>query len=116
MECQLAPFLVRYLGIPLAIRKLTAATFQPLIERPADKLPTWRASMMPRAGHLALIRSVPAAIPLHQLMVLGLHKTALKQINKILRGFLGAGRTDANSGHCHVNWARVCRLLRLGAL
>lgn len=58
MECQLAPFPVKYFGIPLSIRKLTAAAFQPLIDRLADKLPTWRASIMPRAGHLALIRSV----------------------------------------------------------
>jgi hypothetical protein len=74
MECQLAPFPVRYLGIPLSIRRLTAAAFQPLVDRLADKLPTWRASMMPRAGRLALISSVLAAIPLHQLMVLGLQK------------------------------------------
>jgi hypothetical protein len=107
MECQLAQFPVKYLGIPLSIRRLTA-------DRIADKLPTWRASMMPRAGRLALIRAVLAAIPLHQLMVLGLDKKTLKQVNKILRGFLWAGRADANGGHCHVNWARVCRPQRLG--
>lgn len=116
MECQLAPFPVKYLGIPLSIRRLSAVSFQPLVDQLADKLPTWRASMMPRAGRLALIRAVLAAIPLHQLMVLGLDKRTLKQVNKILRGFLWAGRTDANGGHCHVNWSRVRRPPRLGGL
>ena len=78
MECQLAPFPVKYLGIPLSTRRLTAVSFQPLLDRLADKLPTWRASMMLRAGRLVLIRAVLAAIPLHQLMVLSLNKKTLK--------------------------------------
>jgi hypothetical protein len=40
MECQLAPFPVKYLGIPLSIRRLTVDAFQPLVDRLADKLPT----------------------------------------------------------------------------
>jgi hypothetical protein len=78
MECQFAPFPVKYLGIPLSIRRLPGEAFQPVVDRLADKLPTWKASMMPRAGRLALVRSVLAAIPLHQLMVLSFYKKALK--------------------------------------
>lgn len=116
MECQLAPFPMKYLGIPLSTRRLIAASFQPLVDRLADKFPTWRASMMPWAGRLALIRAMLAAITLHQLVVLGLNKKTLKQVHKILRGFLWAGRAEANGGHCHVSWSRVCRPLCLGGL
>jgi hypothetical protein len=48
--------------------------------------------MMTKAGRLALVKSVLMAIPLHQIVVLGLNKKALKQIEKIVRGFLWAGR------------------------
>ena len=57
---------------------------------------------MAKAGRLSLIRLVLAAIPLHQIMVLSLNKKVLKQIEKILRGFLWAGRAAANGGHYHV--------------
>lgn len=61
-------------------------------EPDCNKLPTWKASMMARAGRLALTRSVLAAIPLHQLIVLSLNKKALKHIIKIMQGFLSVGR------------------------
>jgi hypothetical protein len=115
MECELAPCPFKFLGIPLAIIRLPCSAYQPVIDRIADKLPTWKASMMPRAGRPALIKSVLAAIPLHQLIVLSLNKNALKQVNKILRSFLWVGRKDAKGRQCHVNWDKVARLLWYGA-
>jgi hypothetical protein len=72
--------------------------------------------MMTMAGRLALVKSVLMAILLHLVVVLGLNKKGLKQIEKIVRSFLWAGRANANSGHCHVNRVKVCRPLSLGGL
>jgi hypothetical protein len=49
-------------------------------------------------------------------MVLSFNKKALKQVNKIMRSLLWAGRAEANGGHYHVNWSRVCRPLQFGGL
>jgi hypothetical protein len=52
--------------------------------------------MMPKAGSLAMIKSILAAILLHPLMVLSIDKKTLKNIERILRVFLWVGRAVAN--------------------
>jgi hypothetical protein len=49
MECQLAPFPVKYPGIPLTVGRLPALVLQPLIDNIADRLPLWKAGMMTRS-------------------------------------------------------------------
>uniref|UniRef100_A0A453MXU1 Uncharacterized protein n=1 Tax=Aegilops tauschii subsp. strangulata TaxID=200361 RepID=A0A453MXU1_AEGTS len=51
-----------------------------------------------------LVKSVLCAIPVHQLLAFAPPKKTLRQLEKIQRGFLWAGRAVANGGHCHVNW------------
>lgn len=65
MPCAVTEFPVSYLGIPLAVSKLPKSALQPLVDRVADRLPTWKGHLMNRSGHLALIRSTLNAIPVH---------------------------------------------------
>ncbi|EMS56673.1 Protein MON2-like protein [Triticum urartu] len=50
------------------------AVLQPLVNKTAGKLPTWKAHLMNKAGRLAFVKSVLSAIPIHQLLVLALQK------------------------------------------
>jgi hypothetical protein len=79
---------MRYLGLPLGLRKPTVAQLQYLVEVVANRLPGWWASMLNRVGQLELVRSTLAAIPIFALMSLDVQIETLLAIEKILCGFL----------------------------
>ena len=59
------PFPITYLGIPLGIRKLNKKDLQPLVDKVAKRLPSWKANLLNKAGRTVLIKSTLSAIPTH---------------------------------------------------
>uniref|UniRef100_A0A453F1I3 Reverse transcriptase domain-containing protein n=1 Tax=Aegilops tauschii subsp. strangulata TaxID=200361 RepID=A0A453F1I3_AEGTS len=116
LGCPVVELPITYLGIPLTLRRPSAAQLQPLVDSVAARLPTWKAWLMNKAGRLAIVKSVLSAIPVHQLLAFAPPKKTLKQLEKIQRGFLWAGRAIANGGNCHVNWRHACRPGEYGGL
>lgn len=116
MECGVAAFPCKYLGLPLSLRRLTKNDLQPIIDRIADMLPGWKAVLMAKSGRLILTKAVIKAIPIHLLIALDVPWWFIKCIDKIRRGFLWKGRTDIQGGHCPIAWQRVTRPLHYGVL
>lgn len=116
LQCQVANFPCKYLGLPLAIRRLTKEDLQPILDQISDMLPGWKAPLMARAGRLVLVRAVLTAVPIYTLMALEIPKWAIKAIEKIIRAFLWRGRKEARGGHCPIAWDCVTRPLQLGGL
>lgn len=110
------PFPITYLGIPLALRKLGNAELQPLVDKVASRLPTWKANLQNRAGRTVLIKSTLSAIPTHIALVINISPLAIKCIDKRRRTFLWKGADSVRGGHCLLAWPKVCRLPELGGL
>jgi hypothetical protein len=107
---------LRYLGLPLGLRKQTAAQLQYLVDAVTDRLPSWRASMLNRAGRLELVRSTIAAMSIFAMMSVDVQIETLIAIEKIVRGFLWKGHKNAHGGHCLVAWDRFCMPKEFGGL
>lgn len=110
------PFPCTYLGLPLGLRKLSATKLQCLVDKVANKLQLWSASMLSSGGRLTLVRSTLCAIPVYSMMSLDLPMKTIDGIDKICRGFLWKGRTDVRGEHCLVAWQSVCSPMELGGL
>ena len=72
--CEIKNFPCTYLGIPLTIHKPRKTELMPLIDKVADNLPKWKASLLNRAGRLVVVRAVFSAIPIHLMIAVDLPK------------------------------------------
>lgn len=108
INCPVACFPIRYLGLPLSLERLTKMDLRPYVNRVAGHLPTWKASLLRRVGRLVLINSTLTATAIYLMLVLDLPPWFLACIDKLCRGFFWCGHGEAKGGSCLVNWKLVC--------
>jgi hypothetical protein len=65
LGCEIAEFPIKYLGLKLALRPLTRAEWQFLLDKALFCLPAWQRGLIDRAGRLVLIKAVLMARPIH---------------------------------------------------
>jgi exonuclease III len=114
--CPIKALPCTYLGLPLHYRALHRVEIQPIIDKVANRLPSWKGRFLNKAGRLKLVNSVLTSIPTYFLIAFSIKKWAIKKIDKIRRAFLWKGTDSVNGGCCLVQWAKVQRPKHLGGL
>jgi mannosylglycoprotein endo-beta-mannosidase len=116
LRCEVAVWPCKYLGLPLGLRKPTAAQLQPVVDSAANRLQPWCAKLMTHGGRTILVQTTLSAIPVHSMMSLDIPPKTLQALTKICRGFMWKARLDVRGGHCLVAWEQVASPKVLGGL
>jgi hypothetical protein len=89
--CKISKFPCKYLGIPLSIRKLSKAEEQQIVNKVADRLPSWMGRLLSITGRLVLTKVTLTSLVIYPAMALQLSPWAIGAIEKLRRAFLWNG-------------------------
>lgn len=98
-----ASFPVKYLGLPLSVKRLKKVDFQPLIDKAAGKMSSWHGRNLTQAGRVCLTKTVLSSQPVYLLTVFKPTREVIDELDKIRKGFLWAGNSALTGGKCKVN-------------
>jgi hypothetical protein len=80
-----AAFPLKYLGLPLTLRRLKMLDFQPLLDKVAGKMSAWNGKNLTQAGRVCLTKSVLSSQSDYLFTVLKPPAEVLQELDKIRR-------------------------------
>ncbi|XP_019227163.1 PREDICTED: uncharacterized protein LOC109208497 [Nicotiana attenuata] len=105
----------KYLGVPLASKKLSIIQCWPLVEKITQRTNCWTARLLSYAGRLQLIKSILFGVQSYWAQIFLLPKKVMKMVEAICRSFLWTG-TSTVSKKALVSWEKVCLPQVVGGL
>ncbi|KAG7536891.1 Endonuclease/exonuclease/phosphatase superfamily [Arabidopsis suecica] len=98
---------VRYLGLPLMTKAMSAQDYLPLTEKVRARISSWTSRFLSYAGRLQLIRSVLMSITNFWSATFCLPGACMKEIQQLCSAFLWSG-PDLNTHKAKTSWETVC--------
>lgn len=87
--CPIQTFPCKYPGLPLHVRQLRRVEFQPLIDKLANRWPTWKGRFLNRSGLLKQVNSVLSVMPTYFLSIFAPSKWVIEKLDRIRRDLFG---------------------------
>ena len=93
---------IRYLGVPLADRRLRIRDWQPVLDKVETHLGGWRARLLSRGRRLIMLKAVLSAIPTYFMSIFRMPVGVQRRLEAVMRGFFlaripsGGGKRDGN--------------------
>jgi len=106
---------VRYLGLPLVNKRLSAADYLPLLEKIRQRIGSWTARFLSFAGRLNLISSVLWSICNFWMAAFRLPRGCIREVDKICSAFLWSGQ-EMKTTKAKVSWQEICKPKHEGGL
>ena len=106
---------VKYLGIPLVIRRLSLKDCSNLVDKIKARINSWSAKLLSYPGRIQLIQSVLYSIHNFWCRHFILPKGILKRIMQLCSGFLWKGKEQLAKG-ARVSWDCICSPKSEGSL
>jgi hypothetical protein len=97
---------IRYLGVPLISKKLSAADYEVLVSRISDRIDSWLSKHLTFAGRLQLISSVLCSLQVFWTWVFVLPQKIIHLLEQKLNRFLWCG-LDVKA-KAKVSWEKIC--------
>ena len=105
-----------YLGFPLGAQMNKCSAWKPVVKKVENRLASWKAKILSRAGKLTLIKSVLNSLPVYYMSMFKMPKAIAQKIVKLQRRFFWGGSSADNMSCPLVKWADIELPREMGGL
>ena len=113
--CEVTPWPLTYLGVPLGGNPRAETFWDPVIQRISKRLDSWKGVHFSLGGRITLIQASLSSIPLYFLSLFKIPVKVAKRIENIMRDFLWSRKDDTKRDHL-VSWKVCCQSKEDGGL